>query len=952
MYAFECELGEGVVRRLQMETFSRQARDWWGQWNRGHPVAELLSHFPHPDVSRNSYMLLFDELKKPLIPTAEAAVQILSRFIMELSAGIDEEVMDGNWKLGFAHAGSTGPHATALPRLAFLPTHEEDKEGSLISNRAKQLRHGWNLIRKHCDAKLSAMPTNLGSQESIVFTKSVAEWLTSSIAPLVLPGEDDEIGSVALVENSRKVGMIGYFPEEVETTKQILYLRGYKGITLAGKAEMSVLSASPIFTCRLSKSVDDLATSTWSSLLANLMHVHHEPLVHHLKLSFLAEKLQQYGDCIPIEKVESDSIKHPPGLIPYRFLRDEPHPVWGEFNRPSASEFIDHMFEHGLTEVAINERPDPMNWNEKFSFEVISTTRTDPNIVLVRAKNDEMRIPTKGWLRPINIGTKILNQRKQHILNHSIRSSHLRETLTSSSSRINKIRRLTRDNEQGKDGWRIDCRGPLQLIQGPPGTGKTWTATRLVEDILTLNPASRILVCAKEHLALNHLTSSLVESMSSFNDGEHSVIRLVGSKRQKEQLDKQGLHQYLPPFQGKESWNQIFDEVKDDLDSDQIKFFSEHLESRQGVSHGWFSSSAVEEASVICVSTTDRELLEILRMKSPTCFDYCIVEEAGKSYPTELIGPMSISRNWILIGDQMQLPPFQLREISENLEHIIAFNKRNHNRKEIRDAVAEEVYELRKNGAWRRAYQDSELHDEVMGYLQPFKSMYAEAQKREQGTHYLSQQRRMFIDLSDIVGSVYYSGPFDWRKENEVDIESTSSIFSEHGRLILIDTPHCSVNSDWMEKRTQIGSIGNRLESKLVAGLAKQLHEKDMEVVCLTPYNGQVKYISDELDCEGEVRVHTTDGFQGKEADFIILSLVRNNNSTGGRRWGFVSDPNRMNVALSRAREGLILITSGRQVDDTDFLEEQEHLREAIEFFRQKGKVLTMKDLEVLEVDQ
>lgn len=46
------------------------------------------------------------------------------------------------------------------------------------------------------------------------------------------------------------------------------------------------------------------------------------------------------------------------------------------------------------------------------------------------------------------------------------------------------------------------------------------------------------------------------------------------------------------------------------------------------------------------------------------------------------------------------------------------------------------------------------------------------------------------------------------------------------------------------------------------------------------------------------------DNYQGEENDFIILSLVRSNDKAS---LGFISDENRMNVALSRARLGLYI---------------------------------------------
>ena len=72
------------------------------------------------------------------------------------------------------------------------------------------------------------------------------------------------------------------------------------------------------------------------------------------------------------------------------------------------------------------------------------------------------------------------------------------------------------------------------------------------------------------------------------------------------------------------------------------------------------------------------------------------------------------------------------------------------------------------------------------------------------------------------------------------------------------------------------------------------------------PYAAQVRAIRDILpETLSSIEVKTVDGYQGREKEVIVFSCVRSN-SEG--RIGFLSDPRRLNVALTRAKRGLIVI--------------------------------------------
>jgi ATP-dependent RNA/DNA helicase IGHMBP2 len=99
----------------------------------------------------------------------------------------------------------------------------------------------------------------------------------------------------------------------------------------------------------------------------------------------------------------------------------------------------------------------------------------------------------------------------------------------------------------------------------------------------------------------------------------------------------------------------------------------------------------------------------------------------------------------------------------------------------------------------------------------------------------------------------------------------------------------------------------NEGEAQLVAAEVRKLLTTVLpqDIAVISPYDAQVQRLRQLLHDVGDLEIDTVDGFQGREKEAVIVSLVRSNPQG---ELGFVADIRRINVALTRARKKLIVV--------------------------------------------
>ncbi|MBC7934847.1 MAG: AAA family ATPase [Rhizobacter sp.] len=156
--------------------------------------------------------------------------------------------------------------------------------------------------------------------------------------------------------------------------------------------------------------------------------------------------------------------------------------------------------------------------------------------------------------------------------------------------------------------------------------------------------------------------------------------------------------------------------------------------------------------------------------------------------------------------------------------------------------------------------------------------------------HLLNIQYRMKPVIAGFSSAYFYKGL----------LQSAAHLVNSSTHLTFIDT----AGSGFNEKRGPDGmSLQNEGELNIIQQLLQSGGFIPEETAFISPYSGQVLAAKERLP--KEMRISTIDSFQGQEKENIILSLVRSNDDC---EIGFLKDYRRMNVAITRAKEQLIVI--------------------------------------------
>ena len=356
--------------------------------------------------------------------------------------------------------------------------------------------------------------------------------------------------------------------------------------------------------------------------------------------------------------------------------------------------------------------------------------------------------------------------------------------------------------------------------------------------------------------------------------------------------------------------------------------------------------------------SNEDELREHIKKACTIHFDTVIMDEASKATPPELLLPLCFGRKSIVIGDHRQLPPM-LNEKSFREALLDLHTKR-------AEALAEEI--------------DRDFVD-----TSQFKRMILNRNASHTIKSTFNVQYRMHPAINDVISQFYENDESGGLRcgldPSMVDSPDLSNPQSRYHGFLKKGFISPDVHTIWVDVKapeesdgtskvsdSEIRAINTVLEKLTSAEGYKEYmahwdtlkdeykRNEEKEIGVISFYGRQVAKIKQNVKPRAKslgvrIKINTVDKFQGMERNIVIVSTVRSNRAKKGTAIvdntdaGFAKSPERLNVALSRARR-LLIVVGNKDFFSTIRDKEGNYIyRNAIQEIERNGLVIDYKDL-------
>ena len=473
-------------------------------------------------------------------------------------------------------------------------------------------------------------------------------------------------------------------------------------------------------------------------------------------------------------------------------------------------------------------------------------------------------------------------------------------TFNESTERKNYIKNLSffnnELNESQKDAVRFALEvNEIGLIHGPPGTGKTTTIVEVILQLVKLG--NKILVVAPSNIAVDNIGEKLIHYKSILS-GKDSKINLnfdlcrighparllpsVISNCLDTKVENSDNTQFVKKV--KREMDKIKRELqKIDYKEKEKKFqLKQELKDKREDIKGSYKNTVFDiyrKANIIlstCISSGENYLNLAISKENP--FDYVIIDECAQGTECLCWVPILQGKKVILAGDHLQLPPTIK---SKNAEYVLSYTLFDRMISTYGDKVTRLLDTQYRMNEKIMKFSSIELYED---------KLIADASVKNH-------------TLKDLISERY--------NKNKAALEEIIS----NDDFGIFDKPLVLLNTSGLDffetKDTETLSSFNVAETELCKKIIDYLKDKlkveNNDIGIITPYSAQVANLSKKItqDEYRGLEISTVDGFQGREKEIIVLSLVRSNQK---HQVGFLSDKRRLNVAITRPRRMLIVV--------------------------------------------
>lgn len=297
-------------------------------------------------------------------------------------------------------------------------------------------------------------------------------------------------------------------------------------------------------------------------------------------------------------------------------------------------------------------------------------------------------------------------------------------------------------------------------------------------------------------------------------------------------------------------------------------------------------------------------------------FDVVIIDEGSQALEAQCWVPLLSAKKLVLAGDHLQLPPTIKSLNSSPLSSTSKTKKADTTLpNSLETTLFDRLLHLHGPSIKRMLKIQYRMHASIMSF--PSTAMYdCQLLASESAASRLLKDLPYPVqDTDDTREPIIF---YDTQGGDFAELDITHNDEPPRSKAVLLQDSTSKSNP------SEVLVVVKHVTALIGAGV------KGEDVAVITPYNAQVALLAAALKekdgCEG-VEVGSVDGFQGREKEAVVLSLVRSN-SEG--EVGFLGEKRRLNVAMTRPKRQLCVVGDSETVGKgSTFLKEwMRHLEE------------------------